>query len=116
MAWAVPGKARPWATEVTFRGGAPLGAAVPAFALGTGNWHVPPGQGRELGTRAGLVALHRDHIVCAAPGQVAGVPALGVQRVGGDHRTGELDGVQQGGEQRDFAGLGARLQRPGTLP
>jgi hypothetical protein len=34
-----------------------------------------------------------------ASGQVGGVITLGVQRVGGDDRTGDLDAVQQGGEQ-----------------
>jgi hypothetical protein len=38
--------------------------------------------------------------------------ALGVQRVGGNDRTGDLDAVQQGGEQGDFAGLRAHLHRP----
>jgi hypothetical protein len=49
--------------------------------------------------------------VCAAPGQVAGVLALGVQRAGGDDRTGDLDAVQQGGEQQDLAGLSAHRAR-----
>jgi hypothetical protein len=35
--------------------GAPLGAAVAAFALGAGHRHVAPGQGGDLGMQAGLV-------------------------------------------------------------
>jgi hypothetical protein len=69
-----------------------------------------------LGIQAGLVALDRDHIVCAAPGQVAGVLALGVQRVGADDRTGDLDAVQQGGEQRDLVGLAPTSSWPSTTP
>jgi len=53
--------------------------------------------------------LDRDHIVCAAPGQVAGVLALGVQRVGGDDRVLDVQAVAQRGEQGDFIGLGAHL-------
>jgi hypothetical protein len=37
--------------------------------------------------------------VRAAAGQVAGVLALGVQRVGGDDRPADGDAVQQRGEQ-----------------
>jgi hypothetical protein len=37
--------------------------------------------------------------VRAAAGQVAGVLALGVQRVGGDDCPADGDAVQQGGEQ-----------------
>jgi hypothetical protein len=37
------------------------------------------------------------------------VITLGVQRVGGDDRTGDLDAVQQGGEQGDLVGLDAHV-------
>jgi hypothetical protein len=37
--------------------GAPLAAAVPAFPLVIGGWHVTPGQRGELGVQAGLIAL-----------------------------------------------------------
>jgi len=40
--------------------------------------------------------------VRAAPGEVAGVLALGVQCVGGDDRVLDLDAVAQRGEQRDL--------------
>jgi hypothetical protein len=88
---------------------APLAAAVPAFPPVIRGRHVTPGQGGELGVQAGLVALDGDHIVRAATGQVAGVLALGVQRVGGDHRVLDLDAVAQRGEQRDLIRLGAHL-------
>jgi hypothetical protein len=45
----------------------------------------------------------------AAPGKIAGVLTLGVQRVGGDDRAVDLDAVQQRGEYADFAGLGIHL-------
>ena len=41
--------------------------------------------------------------------QVSGVGMLGVQRVGGDDRPGDLDTVHQRGEQGDFVGLGSYL-------
>ena len=66
--------------------------------------------------QAGLVALARDHIVRAAPDQVAGVLPLGVRRVGGDDRIGDAQAVQQRGEQGDFAGLGAHLHLPQHHP
>ncbi len=37
--------------------GAPLSPPVPALAGVAGYWDLPPGQGRELGIQAGLVAL-----------------------------------------------------------
>ena len=45
----------------------------------------------------------------AAPGKVAGVLALGVQSVRGDDRAGDVQSVEQRGEHRDLAGLGAHL-------
>ena len=53
--------------------------------------------------------LDREHIVCAAPGKVAGVLALGVQSVGRDDRVLDVQAVQQRGEQGDLVGLGAHL-------
>ena len=46
--------------------------------------------------------LDDQQVVRAAPGQVAGVGALGVQGVGGDDRVADVDPVQQGGEHRDL--------------
>ena len=53
--------------------------------------------------------LDDQHVVRAAPGQVGGVGALGVQRVGRDDRIGDVQAVQQGGEQGDLIGLSADL-------
>jgi hypothetical protein len=66
--------------------------------------HVTPGQGGELGVQAGLVALDDQQVVRAAPGQVGGVLTLGVQSIGGDDRTGDVQAVQQLGEQGDLVG------------
>jgi hypothetical protein len=55
--------------------------------------------------QAGLVAFDGEDVVRAAAGQVAGVLALGVQRVGGDDRPADGDAVQQRGQHRDFVGL-----------
>ena len=41
--------------------------------------------------------------------QVAGVLALGVQRIGGDDRPGQGDPVQQHGQHRDLVGLGLHI-------
>ena len=59
--------------------------------------------------QAGLVALDDQQVVRAAPGQVGGVGALGVQRIGGDDRAGDVDAVQQRGEHGNLVGLGAHL-------
>jgi hypothetical protein len=88
------------------------GAAVPAFPLGAGDWHVAPGEGGELGVQAGLVALDDQQVVRSAAVQVSGVGALGVQRVGGDDRAGDLDTVQQRAEHRDLVGLGGHVHLP----
>jgi hypothetical protein len=54
---------------------------------------LPPGQGRELGEQARLVALDGEQVVRAAPGQVGGVATLGVHRIGGDNRSGDTYAV-----------------------
>ena len=53
--------------------------------------------------------LDDQQIVRSATVQVGGVLPLGVQRIGGDDRIGDLDAVQQGGEQGDLIGLGAHV-------
>jgi len=60
--------------------------------------------------------LDRDDEVRAARGQVAGVLALGMQRIGGDDRVLDPDAVAQRGEQGDFVGLGAHLHLPQHYP
>jgi len=47
--------------------------------------------------------LDGHHVMRAALGdQVIRVGALSVRSVGGDHRAGQVDAVQQGGEHRDL--------------
>ena len=51
--------------------------------------------------------LDGEQVVRAALGdQVLGVGALGVHGVRGDHRPGQVDAVQQGGEHRDLVRFG----------
>ena len=111
MAWAAWGKASPPGHRGDLEG-APLGAAVPAFPLVIGHRYVAPGQGGELGVQAGLVALDDQQVLSAAPGQVGGMVTLGVQGIGGDDRAGDVNAVQQRGEQGDLIGLGAHLHLP----
>jgi hypothetical protein len=57
--------------------------------------HDPWGAGgADLGT-GGLVALDGEKVMRAAPGQVAGVGALGVHRISRNYRPGDADAVQQ---------------------
>jgi hypothetical protein len=53
--------------------------------------------------------LDGDQVVRATPGQIAGVGALGVHRIGGDDRVSDVDAAQQDAEHGDLAGLGACL-------
>jgi hypothetical protein len=53
--------------------------------------------------------LDDQQVVRAAPGQVSGVRALGVQRVGSDDCIGDVRPVQQRGEHRDLVGLGVHV-------
>jgi len=85
--------------------GAVLAAAVAGLSGAAGDRHRAPGQGLELGVQAGLAAFDGEDVARAAAGQVAGVPALGVQRAGGDDRPADGDAVQQRGQHRDLAGL-----------
>ena len=73
--------------------GAALIAAVATPAGVMGDWDLPPGQGCELGEQARLVALDGEQVVRAAPGQAGGVATLGVHRVGGADRSGDLNAV-----------------------
>jgi hypothetical protein len=56
--------------------------------------------------------LDDQQVVRAATVQVLGVGALGVQRVGGDDRIGNVHPVQQRGEHRDLVGLGVHIHLP----
>jgi len=57
-----------------------------------------------------------QQVAGAAPGQVFGTGAPGVQRVGGDDRVFDLDTVQQRGEHRDLVGLRPTSTWPSTTP
>ena len=56
--------------------------------------------------------LDDQQVVRAAPVQVCGVGMLGMQRVRGDDRIGDLDAVAQRGEPQDFVGRGVHLDLP----
>jgi hypothetical protein len=93
--------------------GAPFGTAVGLASGVVSDGDLPRGQGGELSAQAGLVALDGDQVMCAAlAGQVLGVAVLGVQGIGGDHRSGQVDGVQQRGEHRDLVRLGLDIGLP----
>ena len=80
----------------------------PAVALVVGDvdsGDVFPRQRFQFAVQAGLVALHGQYVVRAAAVQVLGVAVLGMQRVGGDDRTGDVQTVEQRGESRYFIGL-----------
>ena len=51
------------------------------------------------------VAFDDEYVVRAAFVHIEGVAVLGVQRVGGDHRAGDVETVQQRGEHGDFVRL-----------
>lgn len=88
----------------------PFGAAVSLFPAVAGHRDLAPGQGGELGIQAGLVALDDQQVVGTAPGQVFGVAALGMQRVGGDDRAGDVFyPVQHSGEHGNLVRFGAHL-------
>ena len=90
--------------------------AVPAVPLGAGHRNLAPGQRRELGVQAGLVALDDQQVVRAAPGQVGGVLTLGVQSIGGDDRIPDIRAVQQRAEQGTSLVLAPTSTWPGTAP
>lgn len=60
----------------------------------------------QLGEQGRLVSLRGEQVVRAAAGEVGGVATLGVQRVGGHDRLGDVDAVQQRRECRYLVGLG----------
>jgi len=87
--------------------GAPPGTAVAFVPRPAGDGDVPPGKPGKLRVQAGLVALDSDQVVRAAlAGQVLGMGTPSVQRIGGDYRPGQVNMVQQRGEQRDLVRLG----------
>ena len=84
-----------------------------ALAGVVGDRDLVPGQGCELGMKGGLVALDSDQVMRAAlGGQVLGVAALGVHRVRGDHRPGQVDAIQQRREHGDLVRLRLDIDLP----
>jgi hypothetical protein len=85
--------------------GAQLHAAVRTVAGAVQHGHTVPGQSGAAGTQAGLVAFDGQQVVGVLAGhEELGVVALGVQRVGGHHRPGQVECGQQRSEAGDLAG------------
>ncbi len=83
-----------------------LAAAVAAVIVAGGLRDLRPGQAGELCVQVGLVALHGQNPVGVACGEICGVFALAVHRVGGDHRVSQVtDLVEQRREPGDLIGL-----------
>jgi hypothetical protein len=78
---------------------------VSAVALFVGDRDLPPGQPDQLGVQLRLVRLRDQDVVGAAVVQVVGVPALGMQCVGGEQHVGQVDAVEQRSERGDLVGL-----------
>jgi hypothetical protein len=70
---------------------------------------LPPRQPGELGVQGWLVGPDDQQVVRAAVDQEAGVVALGVHGVGGDHHPGEVQAGQQRLELRDLVAAGVDL-------
>jgi hypothetical protein len=90
MAWRARGNSIP-AAIVTTLSTRISPASVAGLGAAMGFADLPPRQLGELAAQPGLVALHRQHPVRAAGVQIGDVFALGVQRVRGDHHTGQVD-------------------------
>lgn len=66
---------------------------------------LAPGQVADSVEQAGMVGLDLGDVVGATGADVAAVGVLGMQRIGGDDRAGQVDAVQQGLEGWDFVAL-----------
>lgn len=98
---------------------ADLGAAVAGAPGAALERDVLPRQGLQLLAQVLLVAFDDRDVVGPATEEVAGVFALGVQRVAGDDRPGEVgDGVQQRLEAGELFGFteDPRARSPLTVP
>ena len=83
---------------------------------GVGDGHLGPGQSFQLGQERRQVAFDRQQVVRATAGEVADMAPLGVQRVGGDDRPGDVHAVQQRAERVDLIGLPSTTACPSTTP
>ena len=103
-ACAACGKARPAVTVTACRQRCPW-RPWPRAVAGAGRDGLPR-QLPQLGVQAGLVALHDQDVVRFLAGdQVIGMLALGMQCIGGDDGSGEVQRVQQRREPGDLIGL-----------
>jgi hypothetical protein len=84
---------------------ADLLAVVGAGALVVVEGDLAPGQTADAVEEAGVVGLDVGDVVGAALALLGAVGVLGVQGVGGDHRVGQVEGVQQRGEGGDLVAL-----------
>jgi hypothetical protein len=92
--------------------GAVLDAAVAAVAVAAGiqDWDAVPGQGLAAGQQGGLIGLdHKQVVGLLASDQELGGVRMGVEGVGGDHRAGEVEPVQQRLERGDLLRRAADL-------
>jgi hypothetical protein len=87
-----------------------LDAAVAAVAGGIQDWDSVPGQALAAGQQGGLVGLDREQVVGLFTGdQELGRVRMGVEGVGGDHRPGQVEPVQQRLERGDLLGGATNL-------
>jgi hypothetical protein len=85
---------------------ADLGPAVAAVAGLVSDGDVAPGEAGELVVQRGLVGLDEQQVGGVLDGdQPVGMLALGVERIGGGHPSGQVQPVQQGTEPGDLVGL-----------
>jgi hypothetical protein len=91
---------------------AELHAAVAAVAGVVGDGDLAPGQALQLAVEGGLVGLHDQQVGgVLLSDQPVGVLALGVQRIGSDDPTGEVQPVQEWPEPGDLIGRGCPVSR-----
>ena len=89
---------------------------MPLLAVTGGGGNVLPGQPGQLGMQCRPVAFDDEYVVRAAFVHLAGVAVLGVQGVGGDHRAGDVDTVQQGAKAVISFVLASSWVWPSTTP
>lgn len=78
-----------------------LDPAVDPVVAGVGDWNLFPWKDSQLLMQGWLVAFDGQQVVRVAfEYEVVGVGMLGVHRIRGDHRIGQVDGAQQGRELR----------------
>jgi len=96
--------------------GPQLDAAVALVAGAVHDRDGPPRQPGQLAVQGWLVGLDDQQVLGAAVDQEAGVVALGVQRVGGDQRTGKVQALKQRLERGDLVAGGGHSRWASTAP